>query len=224
MRIDIFGPVHKALRTGLFNVCVELGRCDFENPQELRIALDAQRRTLGYLREHHGLEESFVEPLVRAAAPDVAALNDAQHRAAAVAIDELEWLAAAIESAPADERGDAGRRLVERHDAFLVDYLAHLRHEETAVNEALWARFSDDELAAMRGRLQASIDPARFLEWLEILLPAMNLDERCAMLGGMKRAAPAAAFAAATRVAAAILGSAGWEAVRARAGFDPSRL
>jgi hypothetical protein len=67
---------------------------------------------------------------------------------------------------------------------------------------------------ALRGRLQGSIPPARFGEWLEILLPALNHDERTGVLKGIKAAAPPPAFAAATAIASRVLGPAAWSAVR----------
>jgi hypothetical protein len=70
----------------------------------------------------------------------------------------------------------------------------------------------------MRGRLQASIPPPRFGEWMEIMLPAMNIDERTGMLAGMKANAPPPVFDAVSAVAARVLGTAAWDALRARLG------
>jgi hypothetical protein len=39
MRHDLYGAIHKALRTRLFDLCVELDRSDFANPAEVRIDL-----------------------------------------------------------------------------------------------------------------------------------------------------------------------------------------
>jgi len=83
---------------------------------------------------------------------------------------------------------------------------------------ALWEHYSDQELGLVRGQVQGSIPPARFGEWMEIMLPAMNLDERVGMLGGMKANAPPPVFAAVSAIAARVLGTTNWDALRAQLG------
>ncbi len=212
-RVDLYGVVHKALRSRLFDLAVELDRCDFGRPADVQIALTAYQRTIGFLREHNRHEDQFVEPALGELAPEIQQTVASHHAAAEAVLAELDGMVEAIGQDPG-----AGHRLVARYRQFLVMYLAHMNQEETTVNAALWARFSDPELAEIRGRLQASIPPARFGEWLEIILPAINLDERAGMLGGIKANAPPPAFAMAIEIAARVLGSSGVEAVRARIG------
>jgi hypothetical protein len=218
MRVDLYGSVHKALRARLFDLGVELDRCDFGKALEVAVALGVYRRTMGFIREHHDHEDRFIEP---ALARCDGAIRDAVARAHAlsdVALDELDALAAAIER-DVDNRGTTWLQLCSRYRAFLIEYLAHMQHEETTVHAALWALYSDAELMELRGRLQSSIPPARFGEWLEIMLPALNLAERTAMLRGIKLGAPAPAFAAASAIASRVLGASGWNAVREQ--IDP---
>jgi hypothetical protein len=219
MRFQPYGFIHKGLRTRLFDVCVELGRADFTNPSELRLAIDAWRQTVAFLREHHALEENHAEPMLRPVAPEVVAANDVQHAQSDRSMAELDRLADAVEGAAPEARAELGLKLVERYHAFLIEYLQHMRHEETAMTAAFWAHFDDQQLHGLSAQIRASIPPPRFAELLGILLPAMNLDERAMMLGGIHRNAPAPAFAMIAGVAARVLGSSGWQAVRARAGI-----
>jgi hypothetical protein len=212
-RVDLYVTVHKGIRARLFDLCVELARCDFSQRAELDIALTAYRRTVAFLHEHHQHEDEHVSPAMAALSPEILATVQKQHGTADAALAELDVLAAAC--AGADPRA-AGGALLARYQQFLVDYLEHMQHEETVVLPAMWARYSDAELGAIRGRIQASIPPQRFAEWMEILLPAMNVDERAGMLGGMKAHAPAPVFEAVSSVAARVLGGASWEALRAR--------
>jgi hypothetical protein len=128
-RVDLYGTVHKALRARLFDLAVEIERCDFDDPADVTVAKAALRRTFGFLREHHRHEDDFVAPvLVRLGiARDV----EAQHHASARAIEALEELAT---------RADAGTRLPAAYRTFLLDYLQHMHHEENVVNAALWER------------------------------------------------------------------------------------
>ncbi len=207
-RVDLYVTVHKGLRARLFDTCIELARCDFGSASDARAALDAYRRTVGFLHEHHEHEDTHVATLIAPLPGELLASITQQHEAVDASIAELDALADAGGGAP----------LVARFQRFLVEYLAHMQHEETVVLPALWARYSDDELAAVRGRVQGSIPPARFMEWMELMLPALNLDERAGMLGGMKAAAPPPVFEAASAVAARVLGTARWSAVQARLG------
>jgi hypothetical protein len=52
------------------------------------------------------------------------------------------------------------------------------------------------------------------------MLPAMNVEERAGMLGGMKAGAPPPAFRAAVDVAKRVLGQSAWSAVSARAALE----
>lgn len=204
-RVDVYVTVHKGLRACLFDTSVELARCDFANRADLGVALDAYRRTVAFLREHHAHEDEHLEPSLKPLPPEILATVTQQHAAADAALAELDLLAAA-----------PGPALLARYQRFLPEYLHHMQQEETVVMPALWAHYSDDELGAIRGRVQGAIPPARFADWMELMLPAMNLDERAGMLGGMKAHAPPPVFETAAAVAARVLGTAGWDAVRAR--------
>jgi hypothetical protein len=205
-RVDLYGTVHKGLRARLFDTGVELARCDFASRPEARVALDAYRRTVAFLREHHAHEDEHLEPMLAKLPAGILAIVTEQHAVADAALAELDALA---------DAGD-GAGLLARYQRFLVDYLAHMQEEETVVMPALWAHFSDAELGELRGRIQGSIPPARFLEWMELMLPAINLEERTGMLGGMKANAPPPVFEAASAVAARVLGTAAWDVLRAR--------
>ena len=213
-RADLYGSIHKAIRARLFDLCVELARCNFANRGDANIALETYRRTVGFLREHHEHEDRFIEPILAPIGKDLVTTLAAQHATADAALGELDVLAAALEQ-PGDPRA-AGAALLARYQRFLIDYLQHMAHEEHVAMPALLERYSDAELNAVRGRVQASIPLPRFQEWLAIMLPALNFDERLGMLAGMKAAAPPPVFEAASNVAARVLGTTQWDALRAQ--------
>src|SRR5438045_1180657 len=159
-RVDLYGSVHKALRSRLFDLAVELDRCDFTRPPEVAIALAAFRRTVGFITEHHHHEDEFVEPALRQLAPELHLAVASHHASSEAALGALCDLETAAERALQADIRAAGARLSADYQRFLVDYLRHMNYEETEVNAALWRAFSDAELAAIRGRLQASIPPA----------------------------------------------------------------
>ena len=213
MRVDLYGTVHKGLRARLFDLGVELDRCDFTKPLEVAVAMSAYRRTMGFVHEHHHHEDEFIEPVLQPCGGDIASSVAAQHSRMHTSLAELDALVAAIDRSP-DDRRATGAVLCGRFRTFLAEYLQHMDYEETVVNAGLWATCSDPDLMALHGRLHASIPMPRFIEWLEILLPAINFDERTAMLRGLKAHAPTSMFEAVTSLASRVLGPAGWDAVR----------
>jgi hypothetical protein len=206
-RIDLYGPVHKALRARLFDLCVELDRCNFERQLEVSVALGVYRRTMAFVREHHRRGEQFIEPLLEGC-------GHAKQRAGAeTLLAELDGLMTALDRAE-ENRQALGARVCVAYRRFLIPLLDQMQREETEGNAVLWQRYSDGELLELRARLQSSIPAERFGEWLEIMLPALNLVERVRVLRGVEEDAPAPAFAAATAIASRVLGAAGWKAVR----------
>jgi hypothetical protein len=212
MRAEVYTNVHKGLRARLFDLAFELGRVNADDGSELKVALAAYRRTVGFLREHHAGEAAHAEPVLASRAPQVVAANEKQHQALDAAINEMDALAASVEAG-----GRAMQALGDRYRAFLGSYLQHMDHEETVVQAAFWEHCTDQEIMAIHGRIQGALPPGRFSDWLEIMLPAMNLAERAGMLGGLKHHAPPPVFAVASEVAARVLGPAAWSAVRQRA-------
>ncbi len=212
MRAELFGMIHKALRSRLFDLSIELARCDFTDAAQARTARNAYERTVGFLREHHEHEESFVEPFLEKRAPSIVSANRAQHEAIDAKLARLDALIAEAKGA------ESAKRLVSAYDEFLAEYLVHMRHEEGTVQAALWEHFTDEEILGVQGRIQGSIPPPRFAEWLEIMLPALNLDERAMMLGGIRRKAPEPAFRMASEIAVRVLGQNAFAAVSRRIG------
>jgi hypothetical protein len=69
---------------------------------------------------------------------------------------------------------------------------------------------------AIEGELVASIPPAKMAEFMALMLPAMNLDERFELLAGMRRGAPPEVFAGMSQLASQVLAARDWQALSAR--------
>jgi hypothetical protein len=99
-----------------------------------------------------------------------------------------------IADADADLAVERGPELCRTYNVLVGQHLAHMNDEETLVNAALWQAYSDDELRALTGQIQGSIAPSRFAQWLNIMLPALNLQEQVGMMMGLRAAAPPEVF------------------------------
>ena len=100
--------------------------------------------------------------------------------------------------------------LYRRLSLFVAENFEHMLIEETRHNSALWAHYSDEELAALHNQLVASIPPQEMMATLRWLVPYMAHGERCALLGEMRAHAPAPAFEAALSVVRPHLSDRDW--------------
>lgn len=100
----------------------------------------------------------------------------------------------ALQSAESDTAMARGPELCHAFNVLVSKHLDHMNDEETLVNAAIWQSYSDEELREVHGAQLASIEPERYIQWLPLLLPAINVHERIGMLAGMKMSAPPEVF------------------------------
>ena len=105
---------------------------------------------------------------------------------------------------------------------FVADNLVHMDSEETTHNALLWARYTDAELLAIHAALVGSIPPGEMAFALRWMLPAMNPQERCAMLADMRDNAPAEAFEATLDIARQQLDAPAWAHLARGLGLAPA--
>jgi len=217
--VDLFTTIHKSLRAMIFVRGRRLQPVDW-SAADGAATLGCLVTTLGMLTEHHGHEETYVFPAVRAFEPGMIDEFEAEHR-------EIERLLAHVDAALAATRAasdasaakEAGGELSRRFNELAAYYLGHLAREEVTLLPATQAHFGDEELLAMRAQIMASMTPERYAEWLAWMLPALNLDELGGMLAGAKATAPPPALQELTSIAERTLEARRWTAVRRRAGL-----
>lgn len=191
-RIDLYTTIHKSHRAALFHLAEHAGTTDFADDAAVE-ALGAELGVLaGRLRAHQRHEDRFVHPLLAERAPELLPHLTGAHEAYDGEIDALEAAFAAAREARTPE---AALRLYRALNRFIADNLAHFDEEERGM-EVIWARCTDAELAAVVTAFNASRAPAQALADMEAMLPALSHPERARMLGGLRAAMPAEAFAA----------------------------
>lgn len=184
-RVDLFTTIHKGLRRLLLTAVADLGRTNLGTPEGTESARRELRRLTGFLDEHSHHEDMNVLPLVAAQAPALAQSLARDHAELSVLQRELTRLAVRLDDAAA--LSSTLHRLVAGH-------LQHMDREEREANAVLWQRYSDPELAAARAKITQSIAPDRYIEWLQLVVPALSAPEREQMLGALEANAPAAFF------------------------------
>jgi hypothetical protein len=216
---DFYREVHKGLRRALFDVTVVVGAGDFEDPITRDQIASRVHDLVALFHAHHGHEDAFIKPILQSVDAHLDATVDRGHEHIDTDLDELDAMADAMVSASGGSAVVAGLALYHRLAVFTASYLAHMALEEGEVMETLRAALSTAQLFEVDMALRASIPLDKLLAFARIMLPAMNTDERTAMLGGLRAGAPAEVFEQVRRTAEAALAPQDYVVVSCRLGL-----
>jgi hypothetical protein len=202
---DLYRDIHKGIRAELFAVTGSAGRLD-PGDRPARVALaDHVGRVVDLLVLHAEHEDASIQPAIEEHMPAYAEHIAADHLAIEARLVDLRALANEAVDAPREtQRSEVHRTYVELA-SFTSAYLAHQDYEERVVMPALETAIGVDAIIAVHQSIVSSIPPEQMAATLAIMLPAMNVDDRTALLGGMKAGAPAAVFEGVWGLAASVL-------------------
>jgi hypothetical protein len=206
-RLDLYTPIHKALRLFMTDTLQRLGWLDVDDAAEFAATTEQLAALLELCRSHLRHENQHVHPAIEARRPGGSSQVADDHDAHLEAIAGLEAELAALRALPS---APAALRLYRHLAVFVAENFEHMHHEETQHNALLWAAYDDAELLAVHERLVASIpadEMARTVRWL---VPAMSPAERAAMLAPMQQQMPPEAMRALLDGVRPHLGDAGW--------------
>ncbi len=224
-RENLFRPIHKGIRSMLYETGSRAQTTNFADVAESAQFLDRLKRDLGsalsncvlcLLRTHSTHEEGDIFAPLRKHDPDPVDLAIAEHRALAEGIRHLTTTCDELQTitSPA-RRVEVGDRLnLELNDLF-VQYLAHLNYEEATLVPLLWERFTDEELRKMRYQLYDHLPLPLFEVWLRWTLPSLNVPELIVLFSGLYRDPRPARLADWVRLARETLGTASLTAIGA---------
>jgi hypothetical protein len=108
------------------------------------------------------------------------------------------------------------------HDGVELEpaYVVHQEFEELEVMPALSAALPVDELVAIDLQIVANLTPEEMVQSATIMLPAMNVEDRVELVGGMKEGMPPEAFAGAWALTASVLPADEFAQLGARLGIS----
>lgn len=203
--VDLYRDIHKGIRAQLFDVVLLAGRTDASDCLARRTLADAVRDTVALLESHAEHEDVAIDPHLQAHMPALAEQIERDHEVfegrGAYLVDFAEHLA---EGVPAHGRGLQTQLYLDLA-GFTSAYLAHQDVEERQVMPALEAAVGPEVVAAVNGQIVGSIPPDQMAHSLALMLPAMNLDDRSDLLGGMREQAPAEVFQGVWGLAGSVL-------------------
>lgn len=189
---DLYRNIHKGIRVALFDVTAQAARVD---PSDDCSVLALEREVCDVARlltEHAAHEDDHLDLLPFL--PAIAEQVTADHEALETRIHWLVELAGAVIHAGGSHRRFAVHELYLELASFTSAYLAHQDMEERVIMPALQERLSIEELIVIHESIIGSMPPEELTRGLVAILPAMNVEDRCEMLGGMRASAPSEVF------------------------------
>jgi hypothetical protein len=193
-RLDLYAPIHKAVRLALADTLVLVGRLDVQDPGEMVSTLGRLEGLLDLCTRHLEHENAFVHPAIEARQPEGARRTADDHVEHVASIEALRAEGQALRAARPEARAGLALRLYRHLALFVAENLQHMHVEETVNNSLLWAHYSDAELVELHTRLLDAIPPAEHLEVARWMVPAMAPAERAGMLQGARAGMPPEAF------------------------------
>jgi Hemerythrin HHE cation binding domain len=217
---DLYRDIHKGIRTELFAVTTAAGQAD-PNDRVARAALAAHVRDLQWLLETHAEhEDEAIQPLMEQHLPDVAEQVARDHLAFESRVESLVGLAAEAVDAPATALRALLHGLYADLASFTGVYLAHQDLEERVVMPGLEAAIGVEAVLGVHEQIVGSIPPGDMARSLALMLPAMNVEDRTEMLGGMQAGAPPEVFEGVWSLTGSVLGAADRAALASRLGLN----
>jgi hypothetical protein len=221
VQVDVYRDVHKGIRSELFALTTTIGATDPTDTDAVRGLGTHWHDMVAMLLSHAEHEDRFVQPLVVAHAPGLADRITEDHRVLEDQMAALEVLADRAAEAAIGDRRLMTHRLYLGFASFTSAYLAHQEFEELEISTALAAAVTPDVLWQMHGELVASIPPDEMAAALGVMLPAMNVDDRTELIGGIQATAPAEVFTGILGLAEGVLAASDYAAVARRLGVNP---
>ena len=215
-RMEMYRPIHKAIRHLLYSTGHKLGISDFADERMAGEALDKLDSTISMMKEHAEHEERFVHPPLKGRVPGITKSFDSDHGDDERVYAQLQQLASQIRNSKGAESTALANQVYALFSSFIGYYLGHLEREETILEKALLDHFTDEELMAMEQEIMGSVTPERMGEWLTVICTSLNADELTGMLGGMKATAPPEALEGMLKIAEQAMPADNWQKVKAR--------
>lgn len=159
-RFNPFNQVHKGLRASLYDSALALQHNDFANPEETARVFSKLDTVLEMFEGHADIEDHHFFPAVSNRIPEVIASLEAEHETDHELGERVREGMEKYRSAnDLQSRLAAGFSLSLAFYEFTAFNLSHMNREETLVNEAIWATYTDDEIRKMVAQVVSSIPP-----------------------------------------------------------------
>jgi hypothetical protein len=215
---DLYRDIHKGIRAELFAVTERAGSLDPSSETERADLAAHVHRVVELLVSHAEHEDTHIQPALERHLPDLAEQVEGDHHRIDRRVTGLAAQADEAATTSGNARWHAHRLYIDLA-AFTATYLAHQDLEERLVMPALEERIGTEATLGIHQAIVGSIPPEEMAASLSVMLPAMNVDDRTDLLGGMQAGAPAEVFAGVWSLAGSVLERRDHDTLAARLGL-----
>ncbi|MGD9792085.1 MAG: hemerythrin domain-containing protein [Acidimicrobiia bacterium] len=211
---DLYRDIHKAIRSELFAVATEIARVDPSDAIAVNALHTHVQRMISFLVDHAEHEDGVIQPVLVEQLPALADRVADEHETLERRMAGLLDLSTACVAT--GNRRFALHQLYLEWSAFIAGYLLHIDLEERVIGPAVEDAVGVPRVIEMHEAIVGSIPPPDMAAALALMLPAMNLDDRVEMLGGMRMGAPAEVFSSVWNLTRSVLACDDFDAVSNR--------
>lgn len=220
-RLAPYRNIHKGLRVLMSHTLQRAGALDATDAAERATLVDEVERLMATCTDHLAHENQFFHEALRARAPRAVLPFQDDHLGHLESISTLRLLLQRLRQAEGAQAETLAYELFLRLSVFVGENLEHMAEEESTLTQALWAHFTDAELAAIEAALHATLSPAEMAFYLGLMGQGLNAGEALALLQGMRPHAPAEVFNGVAASFQAVMPASRWARVARGLGLPP---
>ncbi|MES1215446.1 MAG: hemerythrin domain-containing protein [Bacteroidota bacterium] len=156
-RYNLFGQIHKALRSMLYDMSLTLQQTNFTNIEDAETSLDKLQRVLDVFDKHTENEDSFILPAIQQYEPSLADAffqmhSDDREMAEKISRSVNEFYKAGKD----EERLNSAALIKKTFTEFMESNVQNMNSEESVLNKVLWKYYSDSEIMILNHRASKS--------------------------------------------------------------------
>ncbi|MCH7737183.1 MAG: hemerythrin domain-containing protein [Chloroflexi bacterium] len=193
-RHEMYRPIHKAIRHMMYTTAHDLSVADYQDKPSADGALASLESTISLLVLHAGHEEDYVHTALEERAPGFIESFEKEHGNDELVYAQLRKLSNEVGSASGARKSELGNEIYDIYNQFVGAYISHLYREEHELQQALWDNFTDEELGAIEGAIDASVAPDVMGQFIILICASFNPDDLVSLLGVMKGGMPPEVF------------------------------
>lgn len=192
-RLQPYRFIHKALRALMMHTLDTLATLDARQEADRQHMVAATDELLQFCTDHLAHENEFFHRPLKARAPRAVLPFDDDHESHRLQLAALRERLALLAAGGPDASANAYALYLDL-SRFVGESLEHMAEEETTLTAALWAHFTDGELADISETLQASLSPQASAYYLRSMARSLNAEEVGLLLAKLRATAPAEAL------------------------------
>jgi hemerythrin-like domain-containing protein len=219
-RPPIYTPIHKGIRSKLFEVSAKAGRMDYGNQAVVDGFYDEFSLLIVSIRNHHTMEEKFLHPLLADRVPGGAEKLEEDHQTVEHLMNNLKAYLDSIRSKAKkfEKRRELGLEFYLAFNRFIVFFLNHIDGEEEHYEPILRNLCTIEELENAEASLMKSQKPEEALQNLQLMLAAASVDDLAELIARARAALPPEMIQGGFQLAQGILSAQDLAALKAKVG------